>query len=494
MLIRGATAAAAVLAGPTLAGCASATAVGKLLAVAHPVPLTVMLLGGAAGNGGTVPAALQDLVKPMQDAVTAARKTVSGLGAVTFQTGNDTTNWFPLPTTLFNVGQQTANRKDDPTLPMPDVVITLHSEMPAYLASRALDLEPYLKLHSTQLQGVPTTVLRQGRAFGYGQGTIQASLPLLRIPVVCALKPGITAVTNGKPWTAEQFQQQLQVMARDYPAPGAAPTPFITYGFGVAEMAAVGSGGQIAISTSSTCQATFADTAPAAGITQTVAWATYAAKNPIFGRQTFDYGILIADGSWVLSGGLPRFTRSTTKVPDPTGWTLAPVPVFPSRAAVPVRTVDVMVFRHTANPDVAAALACALASTDVQAGLMVYRNALVLRPDQALRQLQVQNNVQGPDILSNPANDFTDDDAYGEMAEGNVDARTQVRSDLYSALTELTGPAGYFGGYSGFNGPEPGFGGGRGGFRFNAATTQQPAAEVLQAAQQAANAGAAFTG
>jgi len=488
-LSAGLSAAGALLAAPVLAGCSAGGLVTQLQQTIKPPTLTVFLLGGASGNGNV----LQGFGKPLQAALAVAQKQVAGLGGTTFQTGNDPTSWFPLPTTLFNVGADQAARSDDPSLPMPDVVIASHTQMPNYLANRALDLQPYVKLSAPALQGVSAQALRLGEAFGFGQGTFQAALPLMRIPLMCTVAPGITAVTGGKAWTADQFLQTLDRLSLDYGRPNApmAPVPFA---FGVAEMAAVGSGGTLAVSTSTTCQATFGDGAAAQGLAMTVQWGHNAPKVPTFRNPTFTYAILMYDGQTILeSGGKPIVFARNGQAPSAAGWTVAPVPVFPSRPAQPVRSIDVMVFRHTKAPSVAASLAVALLSAEAQAAFLQYSGALSIRTNQALAQLTRSiPNVQGAALIANPANDITSDDAYGPLTDQNMAARTTVQTDLLTALQAMMpASAGIWFSFDSQNGPGgPNFG------RVGNATVQagETPQQVLQAAQSAANAGKPFTG
>lgn len=482
-------AAGALVAAPALTGCSLGAAVAGLQQSFKPVPLTVFLLGGAPGRNGQ----LHGLEQPLRAAVTAAAKQVARLGATTFQVGNSATSWFPLPTTLFNLGTDQSARSDDPSIPMPDVVVAPHAMFPNYLANRALDLTPTLRLKSSALQGISAAALATARAYGYGSGTFQAALPLLRIPLLCAVRPGVSAIRGTKAWTVAAFQQTLAALAPTYGRPNAV-LPWIPFGMGVPEMAAIGSGGTLAVSGSTSAQATFADAPTAAGIEDTLLWAGYAARHPPFRQRSFDYAILMFDGQLVLENrGRPFRFGPHTIGPNPKGWTVAPVPTFPARPATPVRTIDVMVFKHSKAAAVAADLAVALLSATVQAELLQYAGALALRPAQALRQLtRVVGAVQGAGLIADPKDDITGLDAYGAMTDGNEQAQTLVRNDLLGAIDSLAGGAGQYGGYSALNGPAPGFGGGS--FAHVPAPAGETPLQVLRAAQQAANAGKAYPG
>lgn len=114
-----------------------------------------------------------------------------------------------------------------------------------------------------------------------------------------------------------------------------------------------------------------------------------------------------------------------------------------------------MVWRDTKAPAEAAAFAMQLLSAEAQADLLTYRGALALRPAQALRQLAfVAPKAQGPELITSPANDITQEDAWGPRTDGNSAARALARGDLLSALGRLTGNAEYpFDFVRSFNGP-----------------------------------------
>ncbi len=472
-------AAASLVAAPALTACSARVLVAQLQQTIKPLTLTVFLLGGAPGTGGI----FQGLAKPLQAALATAQKQVSGLQSITFQTGNDPTSWFPVPTSLFTVGINQAVRNDDPSIPMPDLVIASHTQFPNYLANRALNLQPTLQIDASTIQGVPAQVLQLGRAFGVGQGTFQAALPLARIPLLCSLAPGITAVTSGKAWTTEQFLQTLARLALTYRRP-AAPMAPVPFAFGLPEMAAVGSGGTIAVSTSTACRATFADEPAAQGLASIVQWAHNAPRVPASRLPHIAYAVWMDDGQTILqSRGQPA------AAPNAAGWSIAPVPAFPARPAQPVRTIDVMVFRHTKAPSVAAALAVALLSKEAQTALLQYSGALSIHTSLALDQLtRLIPHVQGAPLIANPANDITSNDAYGPLSNQNMAARLTVQQDLLIALqASLPYSAGIWTSFDTQNGlgqtasmpPAP-------------VQRGEPSLQILQAAQSAANAGQLF--
>lgn len=485
------TAAGALWAAPLLAGCSAGGVITQLQQTVHPPTLTVYLLGGASGNGGI----LTGLAGPLQAALAVAVKQASGVGGIQFQTGNDPTSWFPLPTSLYAAATDQAARVDDTALPMPDVVVANHAEFPNYLANRALDLQPYMKLASSSLQGIPANALRMGQAFGVGPGTFQAGLPLLRVPLLCSVAPGITAVQGGKAWTSEQFLQALSRLSLLYGGSNAplAPLPFAS---GLPEMAAVGSGGTLAVSTPTSCQATFANGAAAQGLAGLVQWGADGPQNPTFRNPSFTYAVLMFDGQTILStGGRPVAFSRNGKAPSPAGWTVAPVPVFPARPANPARTIDVMVFKHTKAPAAAASLAVALLAPAAQAALLSYAGALSVRTSQAQAQLKRLPGVQGAPLIADATHDIRNDDAWGPLTDQNMAARTTVQGDLQTALQVLT-PAGAGDWFTQFaqNGPAGGGFGGRFGGAGGLGQSGQSVQQVLQAAQVAANAGQPFSG
>jgi hypothetical protein len=105
---------------------------------------------------------------------------------------------------------------NDPAIPMPDAVLLPHDVIDGFLAVRALDLQPIPALR--QARFAPQSLWRQGRAYAPGRGTIQAGLPLLRVPMVCALHPHTSA--TGSAWTLEASDAPLSLLAHAFPAPG----------------------------------------------------------------------------------------------------------------------------------------------------------------------------------------------------------------------------------------------------------------------------------
>lgn len=479
-----ARAAGALLAGPALAGC-SISPVGALNTVRQygvPQPLTVCLAEPAWGSGPY----LADLSDLLFRAVDKAREGARAVGNVTYKTTTQVYQWFP-------TDGKNMLLVDDPSIPMPDVVIHPHGfDLPV----RALDLRPYVELESGPLGGIPPEVLRQGRAYVKGQGTIQASLPVLRIPLLCLTAPGVRATEpDGRPWTAQTFTDTLDRLKGSYPSPDA-PLAVVPWFAGADAMAVVGSGGRITQGGPEGLKASFADAPAVDGLTQPLLWTDR--QVPAYGTSgipdSIDYAVLMYHGGPILDRGAPFYRGGPRQtLPPAKGWTIAPVPAFPHRWAVPTANVDVMVFRHTRAPKAAAELAARLLSREVQEILMTYRGGLAVRPEQALTQLtKVIGNVQAPKWVADPTYDITFEDVYGTLTEQNAMDVTRAWFGLNNALVYFCGGIGELIDY--FSGPDawvPHFGAG--------AQAQRPLADglvrdALQQAQADANQGLAFPG
>jgi hypothetical protein len=502
-LLRGAAGAAgAALAGAALSGCGGLGLLAEAAHVSRPADLTLFVLGGkgAAGPGpggfgganfATPSLSLADLVAPLQQVVNQARQAASGVGTVTFQTGtSDASSWFPLPSTMYNVAGQQATHTDDPSIPMPDVVVCLHPQMDNYLANRALDLGPYVREAAGPLQGIPATVLREGLCYAVQRGTIQAALPLLRNPPVCLVPSTVTAAPGGKPWSVEAFGAALARAAGSFVQPNA-PLLFLP-GPLLAPAAVLGSGGTIAQSSTGGASATFASGGAVTGLETLIGWAGYGSDAPFFGfgrrgAAAPQYAFWVGDGRTAfLAGRPPALGFGRGGVPAPAAplpgatWQIAPLPAFPSRAVVPMTdNVDVFVFLHTAAPAAAASFALQLVSEAVQANLLTARGGLALRPAQAQRQLQdVIGNVQGAAIIASGAADATEFDWMGGPEnDANTAAWQTIESDLTAALDQLMGAR------------DGDFSFGAGGPRYPALPSASQVQSVLQAAQAAANSG-----
>lgn len=429
-----ARAAGVLLAGPVLAGC-DLSPVGALNTVRQygiPQPLTVCLAEPAWGSGPY----LADLSNLLFRAVAKAHEGAPAVGNVTYQTTTQSNLWFP------SVGMRT-QYVDDPSIPMPDVVVYPHR---SELAVRALDLRPYVELESGALEGIPPEVLRQGRAYVKGHGMIQASLPLLRIPLLCLVAPGIRATeADGSPWKAQTFTDTLDRLKGNYPSPNG-PLAVMPWFAGAANMAVVGSGGRVAQGGPEGLKASFGDAPAVGGLTQALLWTDrqvppYDHNAP---PDSIDYGVLMYHGGPILDRGAPFFRgRPNQALPPAKGWTIAPVPAFPHRFAVPTANVDVMVFRHTRAPKAAAELAAQLLSREVQEILMTYRGALALRPDQALTQLtKVIGNVQAPKWIADPTYDITFEDVYGTLTDRNAMDAARASLGLSDAILYFCGGVG----------------------------------------------------
>jgi len=446
------------------AACAR-TSIAGLAAPRTSVDLSVLLFGIDAPTTGR----LVDFLEPCRAAVQAAKARIPSIRSVTFLTGNYGTarDWFPAPSSVFNqVGAPQI--VDDPSIPMPDVLIGMGLD--AY-AIRALDLGPYIDARPAELQGVSSTSLRLGRAYAAGRGTFQALLPLLRQPPLALLAPGVTTVRGDQPVTARQFLGTLAALSPGF-RPPSAPLGELPYAE-LLRIAVVGSGGRVAVSTSENCQATFAEPPAVAGLQTLVAWSKYVAPQPFSAHLTYA-GLMTDDRQVVLSG--KPFAPPGGTGPDPQGWELAPIPAFGGRPVVESwSTICAMVFRHTAAPAEATRLALALAASEIQASFISLRTGLALRPSQAEQQLRhALSPAQGIPILADPANDITDEDAVGTRTDKNAAAQLLVLSNLASAVRSLVGTS--------FS-PGP---------AVAPAAADAAVADVLAQAQAASNAGRAY--
>ena len=224
-----------------------------------------------------------------------------------------------------------------------------HDALPGKLAVRALDLAPYLGLDQGALQGIGGTVLRAGRAYSPGQGTIQAAVPVLRVPALAIVAGGVEALPAGRPWTTAQFLATLAGLTGRI-GPPSGPLPYVPVDLLVGA-AAVGNGGALAQTTPRGSTATFGQGPAAQGLADLVSWTRYAASRTVPGLQ---WAIWMGEGAHYFTYGGPP-------IPPPIGnwlgWRVVPLPVFRARAAVPTNNIDVMVFLHTPHPEEAANLA-----------------------------------------------------------------------------------------------------------------------------------------
>jgi len=465
-MLRGlASSAALAAAGCLLSACGVPAGLAAAIGLKRPVRLTVCLIGGGlqgkfAGQAKAAlgsllhPAVLQGLTAPLQTALATANRLLTSPVEIDFTTLDSTFQWFQYPTQLYGADSDPAFRVPSP-LAMPDIVVATSDQFPDWLAVRAVDLEPYL---GGLPQDIPSQVVAQGMAYAHGRGTIQAGLPFLRIPLLCALRPGVQAVHGTKPWSQEEFMATLDALAPDYPPPNA-PMPWVPYGMGVPEMAAVGSGALLAQSGSNSAKATFAGRAAGRAMEAIVRWADHRPAEQVYlqwpGDKRLAFGALMFDGQAILGRYGPIHGGVNQPFPVPATWSLAPVPAFAARYAVPVRTVQALVSTDCKVPEQAAALASGLLSAEAQAELLTFEGALALRPAQALRQLGfVAPRAQGAAIIVSPMYDITEADAWGPRTDGNTTVRALARSDLMAALGTLGGSAAYmFNFVRTFNGP-----------------------------------------
>ena len=416
-----ATAAATVLSG----GCARLSLAALPTVVGTKVALSIYIMDGTP---------LRKLTR-MQKFLLDTAHHLAPHARVTIAAGDGTLPlaWFPPPPVTVLLDPSSLYR-DDPSISMPDIVLCSHSILPNKLAVRALDLAPYVKTDQGDFEGISGTVIREGLANCPQRGTVQAGLPLLRIPMVAFVGDGIDPLPGGRPWTTVEFEATL---ARLMPTmkPG---MPLISVElrrlFGPA---AVGSGGTLARTLERGCTATFGQAPALASVADVAGWIRYAYM-PIANFPTRKYGVLIDYLSTFFTSG-PELGISWR-------WRVGPCPAFTQTLAVATDNIDLMVFRHTAHPQAATSLAAALLSAPVQEA-MTDAPGLPVRAGAATDYLKRTRNAQrvvGASYLADPSHDVTWQDAYGGTeSPANVTAVGAVQQALRDALEPLLGAYAY---------------------------------------------------
>lgn len=434
---------AAVLCGATILGGCSSPATKRL------VDITIAVVGG---NGF-----LRPFLPYLGAALATARGQVGGIRRITVITDPNPDAWFPLPHNVFTPQPIV----DNPSIEMPDMVLTWHREVRDRLVVRALDLTSRLDAYRPRIQDIPDSLIRQGMTIDVTRGSIQASLPVLREPLLCAVGPGNSSKRSTEVWDANTFTSTLRGLQNRFTSPNA-PIPFIPYGSGVLPMAAVGSGGYLGICGNGSCQGAIVDNV-FDGISVALGWTQYCTSAsvrspgviqmrsgspegpPIYNVGDLKFGVQMLDGSLILqrNGPTPVTLRG---FPNPKGWSICVVPRFPTRLAVPTNNLDIMVARHSAVADRAIELAVELLGQKAQADFFGYRAALVLRSEQALQQLKVLHpNSQTPEIIATSRWDINDEDAWNAVSKGNAHAVHGAEQRLSTAVAAITGARG---GYS----------------------------------------------
>jgi hypothetical protein len=486
LLRRGAVAAAGAVAAGALAGCGGLQTLAPHgaapAATSGPVPLTVWF-----------PVAYRDtppFFRLLRQALRAAAAAGGVQVAFTYRAGlaaAEAPRWFPRPG--FGLGSPAASATapsplanpapvqlvDDPSLPMPDLVIAPHHDIAGYLAARALDLSPLLRTQAQALRAVPRALLAEGRAYAPGQsGRPQVTLPLLRVPLVCAVPKEVTVIDAGQPWTVGDFTALLQAAVPRFPAPngplayvplaGASPPfgPDPVPG-GLVGASAVGHGTVLAESTSSSTRARFTTTQAQAAIALVAGWVAYAATYPSCSDnqlppRTFTFFMGPLGEALGLHAPVPRIPPHARaalqalrlpRLPLPTAvpgvpWKLAPLPAFPARQAVPVDNLDVMVARDSPQAEVAGRVAMGLLAEAAQTALMGWGRGLSVLPPLALRQLASATGAAEATAIASPDADVALDDAYGLETDANAASYELVRQNLAEALRSVTGTSGGF--------------------------------------------------
>jgi len=513
VLRRALAAAGAALLGVPAAGCSLKGARAAVPAfVGLPVPLQVAI-PQATPLTGTLVATQPALEAAVRAAAAAARRPY----VLKFVLNPYPNAWFPQqqPTlSLFNLSSPPKPvLTDAPHLPMPDLVLAPHAWIDGYLAIRALDLAPYVTEFNASSIAHTAALLRCGQAYAPGRGTIQAGLPVMRQPMVCAVPRSMTSMSGGRPWTLAEFGDAVQKVqagnAGSTPLaylPLAGGTPFMTHTLpddsGLAAAAAVGYGGRLARSTAQTCVAQF-DGGPALqALTALLGLLRLTPKYPSQCAESLapppsHFSVYMGLLSRAL--GYAPEERSVTSahgivgvddfLPTPTfpvapdgAWRLAPLPTFPSRPAVPVQNLDVMVCRETLYPEAAAELAAGLLGPAAQAQLAVCRSLLASADGIAAAQLaQNWTGTAEAAWMANAAHDVTAADGLGAQTAANSSAYALTRGNLDQSLFALSGPDGGFAAcWSGVWPGPPG-------------THSSQCASVLKAAAAAARAGQLYT-
>jgi hypothetical protein len=366
---------------------------------------------------------------------------------------------------------------NDPAIPMPDAVLLPHDLIDGFLAVRALDLQPILALR--QPGSAPQSLLRQGRAYAPGRGTIQAGLPLLRVPMVCALDPAASA--TGTAWTLGAFEAVLASLAPAFPAPGGplAYAPFAgdpgagllnpvsqpLAGATLAAALAVGFGSMLARTTPSECTPAFASASTAGALLQGLSLVrdTPPYQGRCGGPVNARFGAFLGVYPWatgqveqVVAPPPPAGQPAPAPLPANMGlpvpmstagrrWRLRPLPAFPSREAVPTRNYDLMLWRDSAHAAALVSLASALLTTGPQSELAQWGRALAVHERVAVGQLTgIWATAADALVLATSADDITPEDAWGTETDGNARPYRRVRSALEGALLALTGVRGGF--------------------------------------------------
>ncbi len=488
--MRAATAGASLAAAATLDACGALRAFAPAApqaSSAAPVALTVWY---PVSYRSTPP-----FPRLVREALRAAAHQAGGNYSFQFATGlasAEASHWFPRTT----FGQSTTSSPaanasstgispltnpppvqivDDPSLPMPDLIIAPHHDIDGYLAARALDLSPYVQEFASTLHSIPAALLRQGRAYAPGQaGHPQAALPLLRVPLVCAVPKTTSTMVGGQAWTAEAFAAQLQSAAARFVAPngplayvplagatppfGPAPVPG-----GLVSAAAVGYGTQWAQTNATSCTASFTTPQAQAALQEIMGWVAYSA---VYGScrgnhlppRGFTFFMGPLGEALGLRAPVPRIPPKVRArlgaflppaMPLPTAissitWKVAPLPTFPSRPAVPTDNLDVMVWKDTAHRTEASKLATALLSSAAQTALMGWGRGLSAVPSLALHQLAQYTGPAEAAVIASPDQDVTLQDAFGVEADANAAAYDLVRQNLGQALQSVAGTSGGF--------------------------------------------------
>ena len=387
-------------------------------------------------------------------------------------------SWFPLsPQASVFAPASAWVLVDQPTIPMPDLVLVPHAVSDGFLATRALDLGPLLSRAGAGALP-PQSLLRQGLAYAPGRGTIQAGLPAFRRPMVCAVGRGVDAPRGVPPWTAATFTVALARARPAFPSP-AGPLAYVPFageptlprfnpvappdaGGGLAGALALGYGSPLANASAGACLPLFTAPGVLAGLWEGMRWTgfTPAYGGVCAGPLATNAAVYMAPFPWAV-GAVEAVPPVPMQPPSgwpavpanlglptpagPSGWRLAPLPVFPRRAAVPTWNLDLLVWKDGAHAAAVAQLALALLSTPAQAELGRWSGALAADEAVAAQTLATRwTDAEQAGWIATSANDVTKEDAWGVETDANHAAQAAARSALGRELRRLTGARGGF--------------------------------------------------
>lgn len=395
-----------------LSGCGISTALASL---AQPQktkqPLQVAVVAEQPINSSLVQA-LRDIASNVDPAIT-----VSSVGSVEWQ------SWFPASTPGQVVDFTHAlpiALSDDPSIAMPDIVVSAFPGVTEVLAIRALDLSTEFKTGASRLAGIPSAVLERGKMLDPAQGFIQANAPILRSPVVVthAPKASLPETVDTQGWSWDEFQSFLKSTGTgDTPAPvslGLRAEP-LTLG----SLFAAGWGGVLARSSDQECIPAFTDKSTQAGLLALLGLRPQK-PGPV-------YFSIISLADWLAS-----YTHDHTFGT----FAIAPVPGFSAGAKTQAIYTSATVWRHTKAPQSATNFVMSLYDTANQQRLAASGWGVPVRASQGAAVLPalVPGLVQNAHAICDATNDVSPNAVLGNATPKNLERRLIVESDLATIL------------------------------------------------------------